>query len=70
MLELQRSSVLIGDGIRQSISNQPPKFNAWFSSTVQFIFAGNTPRGCDYLVLSPTFRTETLISVYFQPTHR
>ena len=29
VIELKRSSVSIGDGIRQNISNQRPEFNAW-----------------------------------------
>jgi hypothetical protein len=37
VLELKNSRVSIGDGIRQSLSNQQPEFNAWFFSTVQFI---------------------------------
>src|ERR1035437_3304641 len=41
MLELKNSRISIGDGIRQSRSNQQPEFNEWFFSTVQFIFAGN-----------------------------
>src|SRR6266571_1759177 len=48
VLELKRSSVTIGDGIRQSISNQRPEFNEWFFSTVQFIFAGNDSEGLRY----------------------
>jgi type I restriction enzyme R subunit len=48
VLELKRSSVTIGDGIRQSISNQRPEFNEWFFSTVQFIFAGNNSEGLRY----------------------
>jgi len=48
VLELKRSSVSIGDGIRQSISNQQPEFNEWFFSTVQFIFAGNDSEGLCY----------------------
>ena len=48
VLELKRSSVSIGDGIRQSISNQRPEFNEWFFSTVQFIFAGNNSEGLRY----------------------
>ncbi|NTU42964.1 MAG: type I restriction endonuclease subunit R, partial [Nitrospirales bacterium] len=31
VIELKRSSVSIGDGIRQSISNQSPAFNQWRS---------------------------------------
>ncbi|MGH9840119.1 MAG: type I restriction endonuclease, partial [Blastocatellia bacterium] len=48
VLELKNSRVSIGDGIRQSISNQQPQFNAWFFSTVQFIFAGNDSEGLQY----------------------
>ena len=47
-IELKNSHVTIGDGIRQSISNQRPEFNAWFFSTVQFIFAGNDSEGLQY----------------------
>jgi type I restriction enzyme, R subunit len=36
VLELKRSSVSIGDGIRQTRSNEQPEFNEWFFSTVQF----------------------------------
>jgi len=48
VLELKRSSVSIGDGIRQTLSNQQPEFNEWFFSTVQFIFAGNNSEGLKY----------------------
>ena len=48
VLELKNSRVSIGHGIRQSISNQKPEFNAWFFSTVQFIFAGNDSEGLQY----------------------
>jgi type I restriction enzyme R subunit len=48
VLELKNSRVSIGDGIRQNISNQQPQFNAWFFSTVQFIFAGNDSEGLQY----------------------
>jgi type I restriction enzyme R subunit len=48
VLELKRSSVSIGDGIRQSISNQRPEFNEWFFSTVKCIFAGNNSEGLRY----------------------
>ncbi|WP_245860319.1 type I restriction endonuclease [Methanosarcina spelaei] len=33
VLELKNSRVTIGDGIRQSLSNQRPEFNEWFFST-------------------------------------
>ncbi len=48
VLELKNSRVSIGDGIRQTISNQSPEFNSWFFSTVQFIFAGNDSEGLRY----------------------
>jgi type I restriction enzyme R subunit len=48
VLELKNSRVSVGDGIRQSLSNQQPEFNAWFFSTVQFIFAGNDSEGLQY----------------------
>ncbi|QPC42727.1 HsdR family type I site-specific deoxyribonuclease [Kaustia mangrovi] len=48
VLELKNSRVSIGDGIRQSLSNQRPEFNAWFFSTVQFVFAGNDTEGLQY----------------------
>ena len=34
VIELKNSRVSIGDGIRQLLSNQQPKFNEWFFSTV------------------------------------
>ena len=48
VIELKNSRVTIGDGIRQSISNQQPEFNAWFFSTVQLVFAGNDSEGLQY----------------------
>lgn len=48
VLELKSSRVSIGDGIRQNLSNQQPEFNAWFFSTVQFVFAGNDSEGLQY----------------------
>jgi type I restriction enzyme R subunit len=48
ILELKNSRVTIGDGIRQNLSNQQPEFNAWFFSTVQFVFAGNDSEGLQY----------------------
>jgi type I restriction enzyme R subunit len=48
IVELKNSRVSIGDGIRQNLSNQQPEFNAWFFSTVQFIFAGNDSEGLQY----------------------
>ena len=48
VIELKRSAVSIGDGIRQLISNQRPDFNAWFFSTVQVVFAGSDAEGLQY----------------------
>jgi type I restriction enzyme R subunit len=48
VIELKRSAVSIGDGIRQLISNQQPVFNAWFFSTVQMVLAGNDTEGLRY----------------------
>ncbi|MBI2807292.1 MAG: HsdR family type I site-specific deoxyribonuclease [Planctomycetes bacterium] len=48
VLELKNSRITIGDGIRQNLSNQQPEFNAWFYSTVQFVFAGNDSEGLQY----------------------
>jgi type I restriction enzyme R subunit len=48
ILELKKSRISIGDGIRQNLSNQQPEFNEWFFSTVQFVFAGNDSEGLQY----------------------
>ena len=48
MLELKRSTISIGDGIRQSIVNQRREFIESFFSTVQFVFAGNDTEGLRY----------------------
>jgi type I restriction enzyme R subunit len=48
VLELKRSTVSIGDGIRQSIVNQQKEFIGSFFSTVQFVFAGNDSEGLRY----------------------
>ena len=48
VLELKNSRVSIGDGIRQSLSNQLPAFNAGFFSTVQLVLAGNDSEGLQY----------------------
>ena len=51
VLELKNSRVSIEEGIRQSISNQSQEFNAWFYSTVQFVFAGNDSQGLRYAAI-------------------
>ena len=48
VLELKSSRADIGLGLRQSLSNQQPEFNAWFFSTIQLIFAGNDSEGLRY----------------------
>ena len=48
VIELKRSSVSVHEGIRQTLSNQEPGFNAWFYSTVQLTFAGNDAEGLRY----------------------
>ena len=48
VLELKRSIVSIGDGIRQSIVNQRKEFIGQFFSTIQFVLAGNDTEGLRY----------------------
>ena len=48
VIELKRSSVEVGDGVRQLISNQEEIFNKGFFSTVQLVFAGNDSQGLRY----------------------
>lgn len=48
VLELKRSTVGIGEGIRQAISNQDRMFHEWFYPTVQFVMAGNDTEGLRY----------------------
>lgn len=48
VIELKRSTISIGDGIRQSIANQRPEFIQHFFTTIQYIFAGNDTAGLRY----------------------
>ena len=48
IIELKRSIVSIGDGIRQNIVNQRKEFIESFFSTIQFVFAGNDTEGLRY----------------------
>lgn len=48
VLELKRSTVSVGDGIRQSLVNQQKEFIESFFSTIQFVFAGNDTEGLRY----------------------
>ena len=54
VLELKRSTVSIGDGIRQNIVNQQEGFIQSFFSTIQYVFAGNDTEGLRYgTILTP-----------------
>jgi len=48
VIELKRSSVEVGDGVRQLITNQEEIFNKDFFPTVQFVFAGSDSQGLRY----------------------
>jgi type I restriction enzyme R subunit len=48
ILELKRSTVSIGDGIRQNIVNQQSEFIQPFFSTIQLVMAGNDTEGLRY----------------------
>ncbi len=48
LIELKRSSVEIGDGVRQLITNQEEIFNKAFFSTVQLLFAGSDSQRLRY----------------------
>ncbi|MEA9490287.1 type I restriction endonuclease subunit R [Xanthomonas campestris] len=48
VIELKRSSVDLGDGIRQLRSNQEEAFNQGFFSTVQVLLAGSDAQGLRY----------------------
>jgi type I restriction enzyme R subunit len=48
VIELKRSSVEIGDGVRQLITNQEEIFNLGFFATVQLVFAGSDSQGLRY----------------------
>jgi type I restriction enzyme R subunit len=48
VIELKRSIVSVGDGIRQNIVNQRKEFIGDFFSTVQLVFAGNDSEGLRY----------------------
>ncbi len=48
VIELKRSSVEVGDGVRQLITNQEEIFNQGFFSTVQLLLAGSDSQGLRY----------------------
>ncbi len=54
VIELKRSSVDLGDGVRQLITNQEEIFNKHFFGTVQLLIAGSDSQGLRY----GTIRTE------------
>ncbi len=47
-IELKRASVDIGDAVRQLITNQEPRFNQGFFTTVQLLVAGSDTQGIRY----------------------
>src|SRR5262249_43563032 len=48
VIELKRSSVEVGDGVRQLITNQEEIFNKSFFKTAQLLFAGSDSQGLRY----------------------
>jgi len=51
VLELKRSTVSVGEGIRQQLDSQKPEFIEPFYATVQLILAGNDTEGLRYGVI-------------------
>nr|WP_202968113.1 type I restriction endonuclease subunit R [Pseudonocardia sp. AL041005-10] len=51
IIELKRSYISAGEGIRQNIGNQKQSFVRPFFSTVQLLFAGNDVEGLRYAVI-------------------
>ncbi len=48
ILELKRSSIVIGEGIRQNLDNQKKAFIRPFFTTLQLVMAGNDTQGLRY----------------------
>jgi type I restriction enzyme R subunit len=48
VIELKRSSIELGDGVRQLITNQEEIFNKGFFGTVQILLAGSDSQGLRY----------------------
>ena len=48
VLELKRSTVSVGEGIRQNLDNQKPEFIQHFFATVAWVMAGNETEGLRY----------------------
>jgi type I restriction enzyme R subunit len=51
VIELKRSTVGVGEGIRQTLDNQEPRFIRHFFTTVQTCFAGNDSEGLRYAAI-------------------
>ncbi|MDO5133270.1 MAG: type I restriction endonuclease [Eubacteriales bacterium] len=51
MFELKRSSVSIGEGIRQMLTNQQKENIQGFFNTMQLLMAGNEAEGLKYGVI-------------------
>jgi type I restriction enzyme R subunit len=54
VLELKRSTVSVGEGIRQNLDSQKPMFIERFFATVQLVMAGNNTEGMRYGVIGTT----------------
>jgi type I restriction enzyme, R subunit len=54
VLELKRSSVSIGEGIRQNLDNQKKTFIRAFFTTLQLVMAGNDTQGLCYGTIETT----------------
>jgi type I restriction enzyme, R subunit len=48
VLELKRSTVSVGEGIRQNLDNQKPEFIQHFFATMAWVMAGNETEGLRY----------------------
>ena len=51
VLELKRSIVSVGEGIRQNLTNQRPEFIESFFTTLQLVMAGNDTEGLRYATI-------------------
>lgn len=51
VVELKKSTVNLGEGIRQTLDNQRPEFIRHFFTTVQITFAGNEVQGLRYAAI-------------------
>jgi type I restriction enzyme R subunit len=54
VLELKRSTVSVGEGIRQNLGNQKREFIEPFFTTVQLVMAGNDTEGLRYGTIETT----------------